>query len=72
MSYLMRISTSKVGACCDCFRICEGEYRRPDRGRPDVLELRAAGAAKVYSETASGARTNRAELAKVLARLAAG
>jgi DNA invertase Pin-like site-specific DNA recombinase len=31
--------------------------------------LRAAGAAKVYSETASGAKTDRAELAKVIRRL---
>jgi DNA invertase Pin-like site-specific DNA recombinase len=34
--------------------------------------LRAAGAAKVYSETASGAKTNRAELAKVIRRLDKG
>jgi DNA invertase Pin-like site-specific DNA recombinase len=32
----------------------------------------AAGAAKVYSETASGAKTDRAVLAKVLKRLDAG
>ena len=31
-----------------------------------VASLRAAGAAKVYSETASGAKTDRAELAKVM------
>jgi DNA invertase Pin-like site-specific DNA recombinase len=31
-----------------------------------VAQLRAAGAAKVYSETASGARSDRTELAKVL------
>jgi DNA invertase Pin-like site-specific DNA recombinase len=31
-----------------------------------VAELKAAGAAKVFSETASGAKTDRAELAKAL------
>ena len=35
-------------------------------------QLHAAGAAKVYSETMSGARTDRPELAKVLKRLEAG
>ena len=34
-----------------------------------VAELTAAGCAKVYRETASGAKADRAELAKVLARL---
>jgi DNA invertase Pin-like site-specific DNA recombinase len=34
--------------------------------------LRAAGCAKVFSETASGAKTDRAELAKVMKRLNAG
>jgi len=34
--------------------------------------LRAAGVAKVFSETASGAKTDRAALAKVLARLGDG
>jgi DNA invertase Pin-like site-specific DNA recombinase len=34
--------------------------------------LRAAGAAKVYSETASGAKTDRAELRKVVSRLREG
>src|SRR5262250_1418182 len=37
-----------------------------------VAQLRAAGAAKVYSETASGAKTDRAELAKVLGVLQPG
>jgi len=37
-----------------------------------VAQLRAAGAAKVYSETASGAKSNRAELAKVLRVLQSG
>jgi DNA invertase Pin-like site-specific DNA recombinase len=31
-----------------------------------VADLRAAGAAKVFSETASGAKTDRTELAKVM------
>ena len=35
-------------------------------------ELMAAGAAKVFKEKVSGAKTNRAELAKVLCRLQAG
>jgi len=35
-------------------------------------QLHAAGAAKVYFEKASGAKTDRAELAKVLRRLAPG
>ena len=35
-------------------------------------QLHAAGAAKVYSEKVSGAKTDRAELAKVLARLEPG
>jgi len=35
-------------------------------------ELRAAGCAKVYSEKLSGAKTDRAELRKVVSRLAAG
>jgi DNA invertase Pin-like site-specific DNA recombinase len=37
-----------------------------------VADLRAAGAAKVFSETASGAKTDRAELAKVLRVLQPG
>jgi DNA invertase Pin-like site-specific DNA recombinase len=37
-----------------------------------VAQLRAAGAAKVYSETASGARSDRPELAKVLRVLQPG
>src|SRR5262249_25548519 len=37
-----------------------------------VAQLRAAGAAKVYSETASGAKSNRAELAKVMRVLQPG
>src|SRR6266478_8832949 len=37
-----------------------------------VADLRAAGAVKVYAETASGAKSNRAELAKVLRRLEPG
>src|SRR5215475_11551179 len=37
-----------------------------------VAQLRAAGAAKVYSETASGAKTDRAELAKVMRILQPG
>jgi DNA invertase Pin-like site-specific DNA recombinase len=37
-----------------------------------VAELTTAGAAKVYSETASGAKSDRAALAKVLRRLEAG
>jgi DNA invertase Pin-like site-specific DNA recombinase len=37
-----------------------------------VAELHAAGAAKVYSETASGAKSDRAALAKALRRLEAG
>ena len=34
-----------------------------------VADLKAAGCAKVYAETASGAKTDRAELAKVIRRL---
>jgi DNA invertase Pin-like site-specific DNA recombinase len=37
-----------------------------------VAQLRAAGCAKVWAETASGAKSNRAELAKVLKRLEPG
>jgi DNA invertase Pin-like site-specific DNA recombinase len=37
-----------------------------------VADLRTAGCAKVYSETASGAKTDRAELAKVLRVLQPG
>ena len=37
-----------------------------------VAELRAAGCAKIYSEKASGARGDRAELARVLKRLQPG
>jgi DNA invertase Pin-like site-specific DNA recombinase len=37
-----------------------------------VAQLRAAGCAKVYSETASGAKTDRAELSKVLRVLQPG
>jgi DNA invertase Pin-like site-specific DNA recombinase len=37
-----------------------------------VKQLRAAGAEKVLRETASGAQTNRAQLARVLAQLAKG
>lgn len=37
-----------------------------------VEQLTAAGCEKVFKETASGAKTNRAQLARVLAQLAAG
>jgi len=37
-----------------------------------VAQLRKAGAAKVFRETASGAKTDRAQLRKVLAALGAG
>jgi DNA invertase Pin-like site-specific DNA recombinase len=37
-----------------------------------VAELTAAGAAKVFHETASGAKSDRAELAKLLTRLEPG
>jgi DNA invertase Pin-like site-specific DNA recombinase len=37
-----------------------------------VAELRAAGCAKIYSEKASGARGDRAELARVIKRLQPG
>jgi DNA invertase Pin-like site-specific DNA recombinase len=37
-----------------------------------IAELTAAGCAKVYREKVSGAKTDRAELARVLARLEAG
>src|SRR5918997_5061567 len=37
-----------------------------------VRQLRAAGAAKVFRETASGAKTDRAQLMRVVAQLAAG
>jgi DNA invertase Pin-like site-specific DNA recombinase len=37
-----------------------------------VKQLHAAGAAKVYRETASGAKTERAQLRRVLAQLDAG
>jgi DNA invertase Pin-like site-specific DNA recombinase len=37
-----------------------------------VAALRAAGCAKVYSETASGAKTDRAELAKAMRVLEPG
>jgi DNA invertase Pin-like site-specific DNA recombinase len=37
-----------------------------------VRQLRAAGAAKVFRETASGAKTDRAQLKRVVAQLAAG
>ena len=44
-------------------------------GRPLAAQdaaLRAAGCAKVYSEKASGAKTDRAELRKVVSRLGEG
>ncbi len=37
-----------------------------------VRQLRAAGAKKIYRETASGTKTDRAQLRQVLAQLAAG
>ena len=37
-----------------------------------VAELTAAGCAKVYREKASGAKTDRPELAKIIGRLEAG
>ena len=37
-----------------------------------VAELTAAGCAKVYREKVSGAKTDRAELAKVIGRLESG
>jgi DNA invertase Pin-like site-specific DNA recombinase len=37
-----------------------------------VSELQAAGCAKIYSEKASGARDDRAELARVIKRLQPG
>ena len=37
-----------------------------------VKQLRAAGAAKIFKETASGAKTDRAQLRRALAQLDAG
>jgi DNA invertase Pin-like site-specific DNA recombinase len=37
-----------------------------------VADLRATGAVKVYAETASGAKSNRAELAEVMRVLQSG
>ena len=37
-----------------------------------VKQLRAAGAAKIYRETASGAKTNRVQLRRLLDKLDAG
>ena len=42
------------------------------RGDAQVKHLRAAGAEKVWRETASGAKTDRAQLRRVLAQLDAG
>ena len=45
--------------------------REQDLSGP-VAELRAAGCAKIFSEKASGARGDRAELARVIKRLQPG
>jgi hypothetical protein len=39
---------------------------------PQVAELMTAGCAKVYREKASGAKTDRAELAKVISKMESG
>jgi DNA invertase Pin-like site-specific DNA recombinase len=61
---------------------CKRERRHGPRIRPcehprtgltgQVAELQAAGCAKIYSEKASGARGDRAELARVIKRLQPG
>jgi hypothetical protein len=58
------------GVCHDHIRICESIDGRADLGSPAAL--RAAGCAKVFSEKASGAKTDRAELRKAVARLGEG
>ena len=52
--------------CHDHIRMCESIDGRAD------LSSRAAGCAKVFSEKASGAKTDRAELRKAVARLGEG
>jgi DNA invertase Pin-like site-specific DNA recombinase len=51
-------------------------YARVSTGEQDlsgqIAELQAAGCAKIYSEKASGARDDRAELARVIKRLQPG
>jgi DNA invertase Pin-like site-specific DNA recombinase len=54
---------------------CKSGANNPTDGQSVAsqdAQLRAAGCAKVYSEKISGAKTNRAELAKVLKRLEKG
>jgi DNA invertase Pin-like site-specific DNA recombinase len=53
-----------------------GDVRRVSTRDQDlagqVAELTAAGCAKIYREKVSGAKTDRAELAKVISRLEPG
>ena len=52
-------------------RVCTGISTR-DQDLAAVAELAAAGCAKVYREKASGAKGDRPELAKVIAKLECG
>jgi DNA invertase Pin-like site-specific DNA recombinase len=52
--------------------LLKNHSRLPPLKAHQVKQLRAVGAAKVYRETASGAKTERAQLRRVLDQLDAG
>ena len=53
------------------FLTCAGQHERSGPDAQDA-ELMAAGCAKVFKEKASGAKTDRPELAKAISRLEDG
>jgi DNA invertase Pin-like site-specific DNA recombinase len=62
---------AKVGAGNGCFRIRAG-LESGSGPCSQIAELQAAGCGNIYKEKASGVRTDRPELAKLIRRLDAG
>jgi len=66
-----RMYLSKAGGRNGCFRLCAVSTRDQDLAS-QIAELQAAGCGNIFKEKASGAKTDRPELAKVIRRLEHG
>ena len=66
-----RMYLSKAGGRNGCFRLCAVSTRDQDLAS-QIAELQAAGCGNIFKEKASGAKTDRPELAKAIRRLEAG
>jgi hypothetical protein len=64
----MRMCLSKMGGGNGYFRICAG-LNTGSGPAGQLAELQAAGCDNIFKEKASGARTDRPELAKLIRRL---